>query len=132
MVNVAGIGVGAQGGFDIQRIADPEVPIERPMRSNTGQPLSPEEIAEREARRAAWLARRAEQQRQAGRQQQAQQEEEQPRKLANVYALCDVDMEFAAHIFKGYPRAKVYQDFRKILDMERDFVLNYYEIAGGR
>jgi hypothetical protein len=100
MINVAGIGVGAQGGFDIQRIADPDVPIERPVRSNTGQPLTPEQIAEMEARRAAWAARRAERQRQAGQQQQAQQED-QPRKLANIYALCDVDTEFAAHVFAG-------------------------------
>jgi predicted dehydrogenase len=119
MINVAGIGVGAQGGFDIQRIADPDVPIERPVRSNTGQPLTPEQIAEMEARRAAWAARRAERQRQAGQQQQAQQED-QPRKLANIYALCDVDPEFAAHVFEGYPKAKVYQDFRKMLDDEKE------------
>ena len=120
MVNVAGIGVGAQGGLDIQRIADPDVPIERPQRSSTGQPLTPEQIAEQEARRAAWAAQRAaERERQGGQRQQPQQEPG-PRKLANIYALCDVDTEFAAHVFEGYPRAKVYQDFRKMLDDEKE------------
>lgn len=115
MVNVAGIGVGARGAQDIQGIADPDVPIERPMRSPTGQPYTPEEIAEMEARRAAFEARR----RQQGGQQRPE-EEEQPRHLANIYALCDVDTDFAAHVFKGYPKAKVYQDFRKMLDNESE------------
>ena len=119
MVHVAGIGVGARGAQDIQGIADPDVPIERPQRSNTGQPLTPEQIAEREARRAAFAARDAERQRQGG-QQPRPQEEAGPRKLANIYALCDVDTEFAGHVFKGYPKAKVYQDFRKMLDEEKE------------
>ena len=119
MVNVAGIGVGARGAQDIAGIADPDVPIERPMRSATGQPFTPEEIAEMEARRAEWAARRAARERQGGQQQQAQQEEE-PRQLANIYALCDADTEFAGHVFKGYPKAKVYQDFRKMLDNEKE------------
>ncbi len=120
MVNVAGIGVGAQGGLDIQRIANPDVPIERPLRSSTGQPYTPEQLAEMEARRAEWEARRAAMQQRQGGQQQQPQREEQPRKLANIYALCDVDTEFAGYIFKGYPKAKVYQDFRKMLDIEKE------------
>jgi len=119
MVNVAGIGVGARGAQDIAGIADPDVPIERPARSATGQPFTPEQVAEMEARRAQWAARMAAQrERQAG-QQQAQQEQ-QPRHLANIYALCDVDTEFAAHVFKGYPKAKVYQDYRRMLDEEKE------------
>ncbi len=120
MVNVAGIGVGARGAQDIAGFADPDVPIERPVRSATGQPLTPEEIAAMEARRAEWERRRAEmQQRRGAQQQQPQpQQEEEPRHIANIYALCDVDTEFAGHIFKGYPKAKVYQDFRKMLDNE--------------
>jgi predicted dehydrogenase len=122
MVNVAGIGVGARGAQDIAGFADPDVPIERPQRSATGQPLSPEEIAEMEARRAEWARRRAEMQQRRGEQQQQPQpqEEEEPRKLANIYALCDVDTGFAGHVFKGYPKAKVYQDFRKMLDNESE------------
>jgi len=120
MVNVAGIGVGARGAQDIQGIADPDVPIERPLRSNTGQPLTPEEIAEREARRRAFAERMAAQQQRQGGQRQQPQQEARPRKLANIYALCDVDTAFAAHVFAGYPKAKVYQDFRKMLDNERE------------
>ena len=120
MVNVAGIGVGAQGGLDIQRIANPDVAIERPLRSATGQPYTPEQLAEMEARRAEWEARRAAMQQRQGGQQQQPRQEEQPRKLANIYALCDVDTEFAGYIFKGYPKAKVYQDFRKMLDNEKE------------
>ena len=116
MINVAGIGVGARGASDIQGIADPDVPIVRPARTNTGQPLSPEQIAEQAARDAQ---RAAEQQQQGGQQRQAQQERVQ-RKLANIYALCDVDTVFAAYVFKGYPKAKVYQDFRKMLDSEKE------------
>jgi predicted dehydrogenase len=115
MVNVAGIGVGARGAQNIAGFADPDVPIERPLRTATGQPLSPEEIAEMERRRAEWAARRAARQQREG---QQQAEEEEPRHIANIYALCDADTEFAAHVFKGYPKAKVYQDFRRMLDNE--------------
>ncbi|MBN2029522.1 Gfo/Idh/MocA family oxidoreductase [bacterium] len=117
MINVAGIGVGARGASDIGGIADPDVPIVRPQRTNTGQPYTAEQLAEMEARNA----QRAAQQRASGQtQQQQQQREREPRALANIYALCDVDMEFAAHVFKGYPKAKVYQDFRKMLDNEKE------------
>jgi predicted dehydrogenase len=118
IVNVAGIGVGARGAQNIQGFADPDVPIERPERTSTGQPLTPEQIAEREARRAQWAARRAAEQQRQGGQRQQEPEEEQPRHLANIYALCDVDTDFAAHVFRGYPNAKVYQDFRRMLDNE--------------
>ena len=122
MVNVAGIGVGAQGGGDIQRICDPDEPVERPARSRTGQPLSAEQIAQQAAERAAREAQRAaEQQQQQGQQQPQQrpaQQERPPRNLANIYALCDVDSQYAAHTFAGYPRAKTYTDFRRMLDRE--------------
>jgi len=117
-VNVAGIGVGARGAQDIAGIADPDVPITQPVRSPTGQPLTAEQIAEREARRAAFAARMAAERQQGAVPQQAPEEDE-PRHLANVYALCDVDSEFAGHVFKGYPKAKVYQDFRRMLDTEK-------------
>ncbi len=37
----------------------------------------------------------------------------------NIAALCDVDHEYAAETFKRYPRAKVYSDYREMLDAER-------------
>ncbi len=124
MINVAGIGVGARGAQDIQGISDPDVEIARPQRTSTGQPFSPEQIAQQEAQRAARAAQQTTTQQQSGPPQgvppQQGQQERQPRKLANIYALCDVDTEFAAHIFKGYPKAKVYQDFRKMLDREKE------------
>ncbi|MDZ7724910.1 MAG: Gfo/Idh/MocA family oxidoreductase [candidate division KSB1 bacterium] len=38
--------------------------------------------------------------------------------IADIVALCDVDFERAAPIFKTYPKAKIYNDFRKMLDKE--------------
>jgi predicted dehydrogenase len=37
----------------------------------------------------------------------------------NIVALCDVDHAYAAETFKKYPQAKVYSDFREMLDKER-------------
>ncbi len=37
----------------------------------------------------------------------------------NIVALCDVDHGFAAKVFKRYPKAKVYTDFRELLDKEK-------------
>jgi predicted dehydrogenase len=36
----------------------------------------------------------------------------------NVYALCDVDERQAARTFNQYPNAKLYRDFRRMLDKE--------------
>src|SRR5208283_6104510 len=38
----------------------------------------------------------------------------------NIVALCDVDHEFAAHTFKEYPNAKLYTDYREMLDKQKD------------
>ncbi len=38
----------------------------------------------------------------------------------NIVALCDVDHNYAAGTFKRYPKAKVYTDFRKMLDKQKD------------
>jgi predicted dehydrogenase len=39
----------------------------------------------------------------------------------NIVALCDVDPEnYAAHTIKRYPKAKVYVDFREMLDKQKD------------
>src|SRR5437016_2456209 len=34
----------------------------------------------------------------------------------NIVALCDVDKNHAGHVFKKYPEAKQYTDYRKMLD----------------
>ena len=36
-----------------------------------------------------------------------------------IVALCDVDHGFAAKVFRRYPKAKVYRDFREMLDKEK-------------
>ena len=36
----------------------------------------------------------------------------------NIYALCDVDYEYAARCFKLYPKAKKYKDYREMLEKE--------------
>jgi len=38
----------------------------------------------------------------------------------NIVALCDVDTEMAADIFKVFPKAKKYTDFRKMLEKQKD------------
>jgi predicted dehydrogenase len=38
----------------------------------------------------------------------------------NIYALCDVDSKYAAHVFKKHPKAKVYEDYRVMFDKEKD------------
>jgi len=38
----------------------------------------------------------------------------------NIVALCDVDREYSARVFNAYPKAKVYADFRKMLDKQKD------------
>ena len=38
----------------------------------------------------------------------------------NIVALCDVDHAYAAVTFKRYPKAKVYTDYRKMLDKQND------------
>ncbi len=43
---------------------------------------------------------------------------EDPKRLANIYALCDVDTEKAGFMFQAYPRAKLYVDWREMLDKE--------------
>jgi len=111
-VNVAGIGIGARGAANLRGLCDPEVPIVTPPRTSTGQPLSKEEIAAREARMGS---------RPQGAQQpqQGAQPAREAVKLANIYALCDVDTAFAAHVIKGYPKAKVYTDWRQMLEKEK-------------
>ena len=59
IVNVAGIGVGSQGGGDIQQLCTPDVPIVRPKRNFNGTPMTKEQIAAQEARMAEMMKRMA-------------------------------------------------------------------------
>jgi hypothetical protein len=38
----------------------------------------------------------------------------------NIVALCDVDENHAARVFKKYPNARKWTDFRKMLDEQKD------------
>src|ERR1035441_8119126 len=38
----------------------------------------------------------------------------------NIVALCDVDQNYAANTFKSYPNAKIYGDFREMLEKQKD------------
>ena len=38
----------------------------------------------------------------------------------NIVALCDVDDRYAANVFKSYPKAQKYHDFRVMLDKEKN------------
>ncbi len=113
MVNVAGIGLGNQGGSDIQNIATPDVPIKRSgglpgLKFHRYPGVRPE-------RTRSTGARRSDNPNQMG-----DAGGDKSFKHANIYALCDVDTEYAGHIIAGYPKAKVYDDFRKMIDKEKD------------
>jgi len=38
----------------------------------------------------------------------------------NIVALCDVDWDYAAKIFKDYPDAKLYKDYRVMIEKQKD------------
>ncbi|MQY78997.1 MAG: gfo/Idh/MocA family oxidoreductase, partial [Bacteroidetes bacterium] len=38
----------------------------------------------------------------------------------NIVALCDVDWDYAAKTFKDYPDAKLYKDYRVMLEKQKD------------
>ncbi len=122
LINVAGIGVGSQGGGDIQQVCTPDVPIVRPQRNFNGSPLSKEQIAAREARMAEMARRNPSAGGGTNTNAVVQMGDADGRKaikLANIYALCDVDPNYAGHIFNGYPKAKIYSDWREMLDKEK-------------
>ncbi len=99
MLNVAGIGVGGRGISDITAIC-------------------PLEVDERQVLKITYDDATAE----ANNKVAYYEEDDEPRKpekLANIYALCDVDEERAFRTFKGYPKAKIYKDFRKMLEKEK-------------
>ena len=106
LVNLAGIGVGARGGTDIQLIATPDVPIQSPTGTRYTRFLQPYSGIQPPP-----VERRP-----------SQSVDPAPPtfKHANIYALCDVDHDYAAHILAGYPNAKKYKDFREMIDKEKE------------
>jgi predicted dehydrogenase len=99
MLNIAGIGVGGMGQNNLMSIQTPAAMLEQWKKDeaeaqNSNEDLTPEQ-RERRERRRRWR---------------------QPKELANVYAICDVDLDYAKKTIESYPKAKVYQDYRKMFD----------------
>ena len=126
MVNLAGIGVGAQGGGDIRNIATPDEPIGQ--RQGPGYPrfsypyggISPQSQARQQAAGGGGAPVAGVANADAEIQLGAAASSREAFRHANIYALCDVDTEYAGHIMAGYPKAKKYQDFREMLDKEKE------------
>ena len=107
-VNLAAIGVGNQGGGDIQNIATPDVPIARGgalpgMVSASYAGIRPQRQVRRASDSPVQMG-------DAGREEFHH---------ANIYAICDVDWNYAGRIMDGYPNAKRYKDWREMLDKEK-------------
>jgi predicted dehydrogenase len=122
MVNIAGIGLGNQGGSDIQNIATPDVAIQRSMgfANMLSQPYAGITPQRRmpgggQGRPAAGGVANADSPVQMG-----AAGGRETFKHGNIYALCDVDHSYAGHIFAGYPKAKKYYDWREMLEKEKE------------
>ncbi|MDA1288800.1 MAG: hypothetical protein O3B46_05120 [Bacteroidetes bacterium] len=102
MINLAAIGVGNRGGQVIGNIATPDVQTTRGRSS--GFLVQP--YAGIQPERRAF-----------NRQPQGERE---TFKHANIYAICDVDHDYAAHVINGYPKAKTYHDYREMIDNEKE------------
>ena len=102
MVNIAAVGVGNRGGQVIGNIASPDVVVKRGRMSGfLRQPyggIQPERNSYN----------------------RNQSENKKPFKHANIYAICDVDHDYAGHIIKGYPKAKTYHDYREMIDKDKN------------
>lgn len=140
MLNIAGIGIGPRGSQNMNGICDPEVTATRPS-SYAGRlpnPYTPEQLKnflagipmpqvsaasetrQRPATPAPGAAARPGQGAASGPGQGATARPARaPRKLANIYALCDVDSVYYNYVFQSYPRAKVYSDWREMLEKEK-------------
>ncbi len=109
--NIAAIGVGSQGGGDIQNIATPDVPIQRRASKRKFGGWTNNHYAGLEPKREAPRASdQAVQMGDAGKKEFHH---------ANIYAICDVDTDYAEYIMNGYPKAKRYVDFREMLEKEK-------------
>ncbi|HPF51636.1 MAG TPA: Gfo/Idh/MocA family oxidoreductase [Draconibacterium sp.] len=119
MVNIAGIGIGSQGGGDIQNFATPDVPIQRRMgfsgmRMQRYAGIQPQRGGFPGGQRRSGVANSD------SPVQMGAAAEDKSFKHANIYALCDVDHDYAGHIMAGYPKAKKYHDFREMIDNEKE------------
>ena len=102
LVNIAAIGVGSRGGQVIGNIATPDVVVERPRMSGfLRQPYGGIQPERRPFNRG-------------------NSGDQKPFKHANIYAICDVDHDYAGHIIKGYPKAKTYYDYREMIDNDKN------------
>ena len=97
LLNVAGIGVGGRGASDIRAISTPDVNERQEMMIQYAD--APSEMTHSFY--------------------EGDSEDRESGKLANIYALCDVDESRAFNTFKGYSKAKIYKDFRKMLENEK-------------
>lgn len=104
MLNIACIGISNQGSSDIQEIASPDIPL---------KPLTDQQKATVSKSALNYLSL-VEQWTKA-----ARTEAPKTIRLANIYALCDVDPNYAAPVFAGYPKAKRYSDWREMLEKEK-------------
>jgi len=95
LLNIAAIGAGGRGASVIRSICDPEAAVQPQRLIYEDRSAAPGQTGART------------------------QTARTPVKLANIYALCDVDEARAAGTFSGYPKAKLYKDFRKMLETEK-------------
>lgn len=104
--NIACVGIGNQGSSDIQQICAPETMIKLPDASFlAGQPKATREYLTMVDYYIKEMAK--------------QMTDVKPPRHANIFALCDVDSDYAAPVFAAYPKAKRYTDWREMLDKEK-------------
>ncbi len=108
--NIAGIGIGSQGGSDIRQMCTPEVEAKRDPSTNVKflmQRYGGIQPKRREFKQSDAVVQTGD----AGKK---------TFKYANIYALCDVDTKYAGFMFASYPKAKQYTDWREMLDKEKE------------
>jgi predicted dehydrogenase len=108
-INIAGIGFGSQGGGDLQNIMSPEVEVKERSSGMKYAAMQPYAGIQQKRER-----------RQSDQILQMGDAEKVKKHFANIYALCDVDTEYAGWMFNSYPSAKRYTDFREMIAKEKD------------
>ncbi len=134
LLNIAAIGIGMRGSENIRGIAEPDVPgIQATRTQSLPYPYTRDQLNDYLAGRTI---RNADGTRPSSNSLSgptdmsnfqeflAKAKEEAgvvtaKGKSANIYALCDVNLDSTAHNFKSYPNAKVYQDWREMLEKEK-------------
>ena len=97
MVNVAGIGVGGMGRRNVMSLRTPDAMLEQMKQAEEERKKQAEENQESSSRRRRRRRR-------------------EPKNLANIVALCDVDEKYAGDAIKDYPKAQYFKDYRKMLE----------------